>query len=521
MREADMFIRTILITSISLVLGQAQLLKAEAQEATTQAEPIVAMYVHQHWPYNHPYAARTWTVEDWRGYLDGLHRLGFNAVVIWPVLETMPEPLTPSDRENLLKIARVIDLAHAEFRMRVYVVLCSNVIADSATAGQATFEHRHFFHSDIRINPAEPEAVELMIQRRSKLLARLAGMDGLFIIDSDPGGYPGSTNAEFVFLLVEHRKLLDRIRPGIELIYWMWAGWPAYARYYESGHFEWGKPEEFDEALSLIEAEDLEPWGIACTVQRARRIGRSERVLLLQYGAIEGEPTMPITNFGSDQAYNAGRAAALRGVVGNAQTHCVQLPNTFAFSRGATGRPLPTDADYLQFANDLIVGQGDLILAAWEAIGSNEPARQRELADRLEKVADGSLLPGPLKGLLFGSPRRFMRDLMFQLRYQAAMAELTAAVDAGADTRPPLARYLTALEDWYGQHGYKNTWAWQVGPLSRLKNERIDQVLAPSLRAATPFGRVKENLALAETFTPRMIEAIRRTLDLPAGDANK
>ena len=64
------------------------------------APKMVGMYVHQHWPYHHPYAARTWTVDDWTGYADGLHRLGFNTIMIWPVLETMPEPLTPSDRAN-------------------------------------------------------------------------------------------------------------------------------------------------------------------------------------------------------------------------------------------------------------------------------------------------------------------------------------------------------------------------------------------------------------------------------------
>ena len=37
---------------------------------------IIGMYVHQHWPYNHPYAARTWTAEDYRGYADGLTKLG-------------------------------------------------------------------------------------------------------------------------------------------------------------------------------------------------------------------------------------------------------------------------------------------------------------------------------------------------------------------------------------------------------------------------------------------------------------
>lgn len=33
---------------------------------------MVGMYVHQHWPYNHPYCARTWTPEDWHGYAEGL-----------------------------------------------------------------------------------------------------------------------------------------------------------------------------------------------------------------------------------------------------------------------------------------------------------------------------------------------------------------------------------------------------------------------------------------------------------------
>ena len=64
-----------------------------------------------------------------------------------------------------------------------------------------------------------------------------------------------------------------------------------------------------------------------------------------------------MTNFGGDAAFNAGATGAPGGVVGNAQTHCVQLPNTFAFVRGAKGQPV-SEADYVQFAN------GSLILIA-------------------------------------------------------------------------------------------------------------------------------------------------------------
>ena len=59
---------------------------------------MIGMYVHQHWPYHHPYAARTWTLEDWRGYADGMKQIGYNSFLIWPMLEIVPDPPTASDR---------------------------------------------------------------------------------------------------------------------------------------------------------------------------------------------------------------------------------------------------------------------------------------------------------------------------------------------------------------------------------------------------------------------------------------
>src|SRR5437870_2445232 len=64
----------------------------------TPSTKMVGMYIHQHWPYNHPYCARTWTVQEWRGYVGGLKKIGYNTILIWPMLETMPDPLTPSDK---------------------------------------------------------------------------------------------------------------------------------------------------------------------------------------------------------------------------------------------------------------------------------------------------------------------------------------------------------------------------------------------------------------------------------------
>ena len=49
--------------------GAPPLLASDQPGAT---HPLLGMYIHEGWPYKHPYAARTWTVEDWRGYADGM-----------------------------------------------------------------------------------------------------------------------------------------------------------------------------------------------------------------------------------------------------------------------------------------------------------------------------------------------------------------------------------------------------------------------------------------------------------------
>lgn len=170
------------------------------------SERLLGMYVHQHWSFHHPYAARTWTLADWQGYTAGLRRLGYNALLVWPVLEVMPDPLTPSDQAHLTKLARVIDHAHEELGLRVYLALCPNVAPREEEARRYAFEDRPFFYCDYRVDPGDRTAMEAMVRRREELLRPLARADGVTIIDSDPGGYPGSTNREFVELLMAHGR---------------------------------------------------------------------------------------------------------------------------------------------------------------------------------------------------------------------------------------------------------------------------------------------------------------------------
>ncbi|MDX9972058.1 MAG: hypothetical protein RBU21_03605 [FCB group bacterium] len=499
---------------------------AAAQE-TPMPQKIVGMYVHQHWSYNHPYAARTWTLDDWRGYLDALHKVGYNTVLIWPVLETMPEPLTDSDRESLAKIAKVIDTAHREHNMRVFITLCPNVAPKDAEAAKYTFEQRPFFYCDYRVDPADAVALGRLVDRREKLFRELAAADGVAIIDSDPGGYPGSNNVEFAYLLGAHRKMLDRVRPGMELFYWIHVGWESYCRYYLTGEFAMGEQAEVEDAISLLARLKPEPWGIASGrgAGVADALNMRDRVMTFSYGAIEGEPSFPRINFGGESAFKAGHDGGARGTMGNAQTHCVQLPNTFAFARGAQGLPV-ADADYVRFADDLIPGQGALIVDAWKSI-AGDGANANAIADALGALPADALKPGPLRGFLFGDVRRFVDDLILQLRLNAALYRFHEAAMAPATDRAraadALEAFVSAAEQWQGRHGYKNNWGW-----SNL-DEALRKLNIPEINAAlenrnylgegdTPFERIQSGFYKVETYTPTLLKAMRNavgTLRMP------
>jgi hypothetical protein len=511
----------LIITAFCIVL----FFQASAQITAPKKDKILGMYMHQHWSYNHPYAVRTWTLEDWRGYIDGIKRLGYNYVLIWPMLEIMPDPLTPSDEANIAKIAKVIDLVHNDFSMKVSIVLCPNVSPKSEEGRKYTFEKRPFFHTDDRVDPGDPIAFGKLIEWREKLFRPLAKADGLFIIDSDPGGYPNSTNAEFTYILGAHRRMLDRLRPGIEVYYWAHFGWEAYSKFYATGVLVKGEPREPLEVMGLLGKDKRsEPWGVASSgfgADFANDVKMGDRVLTFPYGAIEGEPSFPLTIYGGVRATNGGKKIGKRGVLGNAQTHAVQLPNTFAFARAAQGLSVEK-VDYIAFANELLPGNGESIVEAWDALQGEDVARMNAVIKKLSPLQKATLKTGPLKGLLFGDGSRFIDDLILQLRLTATMNEFRSVINTQANNtsnvKASLAALTAASDAWQQKHGYSNHWSWppMQEALRKLNAAPVTETLNTltwlSDEGDTPFERVKNGLARLEDYSPRLIASMKKAL---------
>jgi hypothetical protein len=145
----------------------------------------------------------------------------------------------------------------------------------------------------------------------------------------------------------------------------------------------------------------------------------------------------------------------------------------------------------------------------------------RAMADKLEGLKSQHLTPGPLKGLLFGSPQRFVWDLKYELRQRSAYLDLVAASKDQLDIAK-FRVFLAATETWQGIHGYQTVWRWPgMGEvLRKLKSPVIDRMLVEADytktqsmgTGTTPFERHQNFFRQWDNYTPRLIAAMKDAL---------
>ena len=315
--------------------------------------------------------------------------------------------------------------------------------------------------------------------------------------------------------------MLNELNPEIELYYWIHAGWESYCRFYATAQFAMGESPEIQEAIQLLAKVNPEPWGLASGrgPRVADELGMADRVLSYQYGSIEGEPSFPMTNFMTQQAYLAGKDKGARGTFGNSQTHCIQLPNAFLFARGANNLPAPTREDYVAFAERLLPGHGETVVAGWEAINQVDAAAIETARQKVAALQGLDLKTGDLQGLLFGDPQRFVSDLAQMLQARATLEAFRTAVLDGADKKTvgeKLAAYVAAASAWQATHDYKNNWYWprMDEALVKVDAATYGPILAERVyrgEGATPFEQVQNAFKQVETFTPRLLKAMEKT----------
>lgn len=480
---------------------------------------MLGMYVHMHWSYKHPYAARTWRMEDWRNYLQGLRSLGYDFLMVWPMLDSMPPTPNESDRAFLAKMGEVIRMAQREYAMKVAVVACPNTIGDEKSAAYS-FEGRPYFACERKINPKDKAAVEVFVSGRRRQFPAIAHADALAVIDSDPGGYIGSTNDEFVSLMAEQIGAFREVNPRAELIYWMLFGWEGYNRFWaETERWKPGNPPAqvhvtaqcFRTTLSLMQEQIPEPWSLLSSMpahlEATEAMGLVPKRCHFPYAVIEGEPTFPMTNCDpksvADRMKGYSPAQFPRGFMANAQTHALQLPHTYLVAHHALHGSTPPDLT--AFAERVLPGQGERIARAWGAIASGNPETQRSCAREVREEVARPHATGDCSGLLFGPPDRFLTDLAMNLEVRAGMGDLKAALDAKDDARPSLRRLLEALCPYQERLGFVDAYG---GPLSAGLNAQVARLNDPRINAVLEQFHDWRNPAIRHGILPRLLKAV-------------
>lgn len=394
--------------------------------------PLRGMYAHQHWAYEYPYALRTWSVDEWKSYVDVLALLGYNLFQIWSMACIIPMPPGPEDEQFLRRYPPVISHARENHGMEVWIGECANNVCARGPAPPVT--RRLYFDVERLLDPGDGEAMRELRECREHFYRICDNADGYWVIDSDPGSWPGSASSEFVDILMMNRELMDRCTARgrqARLVYWM--------------HFGWGSREQRQnwlDTLADLKARAPEPWlltGGKWHLEAIDEAGLSDRAVYHQYGAIEPEPSLPFTRVVPPELKDAldtgGREFA--GAVGNAQTPVCQLPNIFFFARalwGEGGCEEDVERAIGELARLVYPERAQVLAGAWMALRSQYRRAAAAIAGELEALErSGSLgRPGPVAMGVFPDAGQIARDLVWQLRlHEAELAFVEGAASGG------------------------------------------------------------------------------------------
>lgn len=437
---------------------------------------MLGMFVQAIRSFQRPYAARRWTLDDWNHYLSGLHSLGYDEVLCSTQLDSMPHHPTESDQAFLAMIGQVIDLAHQRYGMKFMVGGGANTIGNDKAAA-TTFELREDVECSGLVDPRDPAAVAAFLEARRRMLTPLRDADAFVMIDSDGGGYRGTTDEDFVTLMAAQLQIFRELNPRVEMICWMWNGWENWSRHMEAEAAaspgapvppaEWNN-REHDKILALMQERIEEPWSLyACWgmhQESAERLAMRDKLKYYPFnllGDIDG--SSPLTRY-APRAMAEGFAAYSpaqypRGVMGNVWSPPLSLPHTYLFAHFARGGTEAT-VDLERFAEDVVPGVGAAVARAWQAIGDDDPATQRMHAAVMRREADTPRRAGTSSGLLFGDARRFLEDLAANLEIHAALADLAAANSAGRELTPALRVLLQHLRSFHQRLGDVGVVGW-------------------------------------------------------------
>jgi hypothetical protein len=465
---------------------------AAESTASEQARPVprLGFYLHACWDYEYPFAVKSWQREDFSHMFQFLKEVGFDTVMLWPLVENVPVPLADADARDLRAYRPAIDDARAA-GLECWLTFCPNLTVRSEVASQPL--HDRVLMPNLRvIRFDEPADKAAYLEHRARILSILNNADGYVTIDGDPGGYAGARPEDFVSVFQADHQTLQRhgTHPQSQkVIPWIWCGWGTRG--------VWQEPiKPFVEAeLKLLQKDLPEPnefligqcrSPFACrriNVALAEGMNLAPRSTMMCYESVEYEPAQPASKLQFEAIRDTLREersflARARGAMCNAQTPITVLPNIYFFARAFrdTNYLAKADAEILRDFALAMEGPPELLVPAWSCLRLPLEALPADLPSRLRAAE----LRGDLARHIPGGPKRYLEILAAQVQ---SRRELLLALNRAAANPEAAANGLAdgaaALIQWWKQHRYAgehdrhHPFAWsyvdpsQLGPLKK------------------------------------------------------
>ena len=366
--------------------------------------PVCGFYLHACWDYSYPFAVRKWQRQDYRGMFQLLHRIGYNTVMLWPVTEAIPAPLSKADADELRAFRNTISDAQGT-GLQCWLARTPNLLCKPELARSRWME-RNFFPNQVVARLDEPKAREQYFQHREAITAVLNNADAYVTIDGDPGGYAGAKPSDWLDVLVADRAAIRRhgTHPERQLVIpWLWCGWgtkgvwqepiePAVEAELRELRGAW---ERIAPALLLPGRSTRDGWGNGRKVIAiSENQGMSRQSVVFCYEAVEFEPTppAPVLQFadirrivGREENHLKGK---VRGWFANAQQPIMVLPNLFYFQRCVADASYlrRTDEEVLHELATILGGPTDALVMGWSCLERDLAAIPADLPARLRSA---------------------------------------------------------------------------------------------------------------------------------------
>ena len=423
-------------------------------------------YLHGCWTFNYPFAVRTWERADYQSMFRLLKHLGFNTVMLWPVLEAVPAPLSETDREAVRQFRPIIEDAQKS-GLECWLTQCAALTCRDDIRAKPWMQRSLFPHmKSVRLDNA-PEAAAYL-QHRAALLEILNNADGYVTIDGDPGGYPGAQPADFLKVLLHDRQTIDRAgrqSKRQKIIPWIWCGWVTKG--------VWQEPiTPFVTAtLEALKRQMPEPWEMLpgrsfreghangrINLELTKAAGLLNRSTLLLYEIIEFEPTPPaaVLQFVDIRRVikqEWDQSSGARGCFGNAQQPIMVIPNLYLFARGAAD-PSYLDQPDEQVLADLaqfLGGPAELLVPAWSCLRLDLGRLPADLPGKLRSAK----LSSEAAACLPGGPQRYLEILASQADSRIRLLQVCRnPAKSPEEAASAIAAGTAALVDWWKVHRY-------------------------------------------------------------------